>query len=59
MWLQDTLVTVVDSGVLPNGIHWGITKRNAYGFADIVIDATEITEDIIRQLITAHVITVR
>ena len=57
--LTQAVDDVVDSGVLPNGIHWGITKRNAYGFADIVVDATEITEETIRQLITAHVITVR
>ena len=45
------------SGKLPNGIHWGLTNRNADGFADILIDAIEVTEETIRQLIAINVIT--
>lgn len=57
--ITQALDDVVDSGVLPNGIHWGITKRTDSGFADILVDAAEITEETIRQLIRAKVITVR
>ena len=58
--LTMSLDDIIDSGVLPNGVHWGITKRydNTGGFADILVDVPEITEETIRQLISAHVITV-
>ena len=49
---------VQNSGTLPSGISWGITNRNSNGFADILVDAPMVTEDIIRQLITAKVVTV-
>ena len=59
--LTEALDDIVDSGVLPNGVHWGITKRydNTGGFADILIDAAEVTDETIRQLIVAKVITVK
>ena len=56
--IAQDLDRVVTSGVLPNGIHWGITDRNIEGFADIIIDAVEVTEETIRQLIAAKVVTV-
>ena len=49
---------VINAGRLPNGVHWGITDRSEYGFANIYIDTLEVTEDTLRQLITAKVITV-
>jgi len=45
------------SGKLPNGVHWGLTNRNADGFADILVDAIEVTEETIRQLLAINVIT--
>jgi hypothetical protein len=45
------------SGKLPNGVHWGLTNRNADGFADILVDSVEVTEETIRQLIASNIIT--
>ena len=56
--LAKDLDQVIDSGVLPNGVHWGITDRNADGFADVLIDSVEVTVEIIKQLIAAKVVTV-
>lgn len=56
--LNKDIDDIVNSGVLPNGVHWGITSRNEDGFADILIDVSEVTEETIRQLIAAKVITV-
>lgn len=57
---KETLEKDIDdircSGTLPNGIAWGITSRSEYDFADILIDAEEVTEETIRQLIEAGVI---
>ena len=55
--LTDCLDAIKTSGTLPNGVAWGITGRNEYGFADILIDAIEVTESTIRQLIAINVIT--
>lgn len=48
---------VKNAGTLPNGISWGITSRNENGFADILVDAIEVTEETIRQLIASGVVT--
>ena len=56
--LTRDLDQVVTSGVLPNGVHWGITDRSPEGFSDILIDAAEVTEETIRQLIAEKVVTV-
>ena len=54
--LQD-LSNIVNSGKLPNGVHWGITSRFETGFADILVDSSEVTEETVRQLIAAKVVT--
>jgi hypothetical protein len=46
------------AGTLPNGVAWGKTNPNTYGFSDILVDSTEVSEETIRQLIAANVITV-
>jgi hypothetical protein len=45
------------SGRLPNGIHWGRTNRNENGFADILIDSAEVTEETLRLLIHDGIVT--
>lgn len=57
----ESLTTDIDdiqqAGTLPNGVAWGITSRGEYDFADILIDAEEVTEETIRQLIEARIVT--
>jgi hypothetical protein len=55
--LNKDLDDIHTSGVLPNGIHWGITNRNPDGFADILLDSPEVTEESIRQLIQLGIVT--
>jgi hypothetical protein len=47
---------VIEAGILPNGVAWGRTSR-IDGFADIVIDSTEVTMETLRQLIHAGIVT--
>jgi hypothetical protein len=55
-WAERDVDRVVKAGTLPNGVAWGITNR-VDGFADIVIDSTEVTEETLRQLIAINVVT--
>ena len=48
---------IQQAGVLPNGVHWGITGRNENGFADILVDSEGISEETIRQLIASGIVT--
>ena len=55
--LSKGISEVISGGTLPNGVSWGITDRNADGFADIYVDAIEVTVDIICYLIKAGIVT--
>lgn len=55
--LNDDLDRVVTAGVLPNGVHWGMSARSEEGFAGVLIDTVEVTEETIRQLIIAGIVT--
>lgn len=55
--IEEILDQVIKSGVLPNGVHYGITDRNKEGYAEILIDSATVTEETIRLLIEAGIIT--
>lgn len=55
--LEKDIDDIQQAGTLSNGVAWGITSRNENGFADILIDAEEVTEETIRQLIEARIVT--
>lgn len=48
--LTTDIDNIQDGGTLSNGVAWGITSRTN-GFADILIDAVEVTEETVALLI--------
>jgi hypothetical protein len=55
--LNADLESVINSGTLKSGLAWGITSRNEYGFATVLVDTEAITEQMIKDLIGAGIIT--
>lgn len=56
--LTSIIDAVVEAGILPSGVAWGRTARSEHGYADVVIDAPEVTEKILKDLIKAGVVSI-